>query len=170
MRLGVIAGLSGFSVSGVFALVATLAPHRDHPSPGTTVWHTPWLMLAVALPLVAGIATTVWALSQLKRGVKANTWPQAELAALRRRLEHPIWKGLAAAAILLYLVLIVRNSRDAFLIYLMIVPFQTLAYAHRIITPRTAVDGSLNLTMNPAAPVPIRSMHWGQQTEGGRAD
>ena len=166
MRLAVWAGLGSLMVAGTFPLGFFVLPRHDalsnlaQPAP---LWTKPWLMLLFVAPFVIGMAVLLWAETRLRRGVKGSVWTEAELSALRKRLEFPVWQWLGIPFFAIYIALIVRGVHSAALFFLMLWPFQVVMQLHQIVRPKAESAGFIRLVTSS----PIRSEHWGSPSRDG---
>jgi len=62
--------------------------------------HDREVRLLVMIPFLCAGATYLLATFSLMRGIKRDIWNEAELADVRRWIEHPIWIGVIALSFL----------------------------------------------------------------------
>ena len=94
----------------------------------------------------SGMAISLLTVRRLGRGVDADVWTEAELAPLRKRLNHPAWIAAALLFIAAYIgsaLETVLNHGTAFLGFL-IIPAILIPLLKTVIRPRqTAKDRGL---------------------------
>ena len=159
MRLAFCAGLSSLFLPGSL-LLGLVFPRYAHQSLAATLRPNPWWMLLFYGPLLSAFTMLVWSQLRLQRGMKKNTWTEAELAPLRKSLEAPVWIWLYLAAFAALIAIFAWSDKHADAFLIMIFPLQTVVnLRNHVKQKRENSDGLLNLTTSS----PIRSENWGHR-------
>jgi hypothetical protein len=139
--------------------------HLPEPqASGYGLWSALWAYrlraVIVLLPPALGVALSFWAEKRFKRAFLKGQWTEAELASTKSLVEQPFWTWSATLAVfgsVLWLV-VDRHMRGASLVYLLVLPVQTVGRLRQLIAPIAARNSVLADLQNLQ---PIRSEHWG---------
>jgi hypothetical protein len=172
MRLAGWVGAGSLLSASVFALGFVHAPCKPvgFCGEGAALWGGRLFLFLGLACLLGGSALAFWAVGRLRRGMKEGAWSDAELAPLRKRLDHPVWGWLGVAGmvgIVAVLILYARGSLHLPLFYLLIFPFQSFSRVKQIVKHAQNDGAGSGILRDWRNFKPLRSEHWGEAAGTG---
>jgi hypothetical protein len=120
---------------------------------GSGFWAVLWMnrlrFVAYFAPFAIGIAISLWAEQQLKRGFQDEIWSEAELESVRTLITKPVWSWASWLLIGAAVVSVIFSARtahtDGNFFYTLIFPILTATRIRQLVTPKIESTIGLNL-------------------------
>jgi hypothetical protein len=118
-------------------------------------------LTVVLIPLLSGLAVSLMAERQLRRGIDNEEWQERELGPLRKVLAHPVWTVISVIPLVALLGYGVTSnlSHGLSLFWSLMIPAQTISRLRVMVKPKRVAGGALQ---DWRSFKPIQSEHWGE--------